>query len=56
MVFVVSEFVSDKRVETLPYVVGSSMIEQFGQQLPEGMIFADTKVAGCIPTRAARST
>ncbi len=49
LVFVVSEFIYDKHVETLPYIVGPSMLEQFGQQLPSGMIFADTKVAGVHP-------
>jgi hypothetical protein len=35
----------------LPFVVGPSMIEKVGNKLPQGMVFADTKVAGPQPYR-----
>lgn len=49
MVFVVSEFAYDKKFEIVPYMVGPSMVEQYGQQMPAGMIFSNTRVAGVHP-------
>lgn len=49
MVFVVSEFIYGKKMEAVPFVVGPMMMEQFGQKIPEGMIFSDTRVAGLHP-------
>lgn len=54
MVFVVSEFTYDKKEETVPFVVGPMMLEKFGQKIPTGMIFADTRVAGLHPYRGGR--
>src|SRR3712207_343875 len=45
MIFVVSEFTYDKRVEAVPFVVGPALMEQHKQPVPQGMIFADTRVA-----------
>ncbi len=49
MVFVVSEFLYNKAQQSVPYVVGPSMMKEFGQKLPHGMIFSDTRVAGLHP-------
>jgi hypothetical protein len=54
MVFVVSEFTYDKRVEVVPFVVGPAMMEQYGTKIPEGMIFSNTRVAGLHPYRGGR--
>jgi hypothetical protein len=51
MVFVVSEFIYDKKVETVPSVIGPSMLKQFGKKLPKGMIFSDTRTIGPTPFR-----
>jgi hypothetical protein len=54
LVFAVSEFTYDKRSEAVPYVVGPALLERFGQKLPAGMVFADTRVAGPHPYRGGR--
>lgn len=54
MVFVVSEFTYDKHSEAVPFVVGPALMEKFGQKTPEGMIFANTRVAGLHPYRGGR--
>ncbi len=54
MVFVVSEFTYDGEEETVPFVVGPSMMEKLGQKIPTGMIFSDTQVAGLHPYRGGR--
>ncbi len=54
MVFVVSEFTYDKHEEAVPFVVGPALLEKFGQKTPEGMIFANTRVAGLHPYRGGR--
>jgi hypothetical protein len=51
MVFVVSEFIYDKKIETVPFVIGSSMLKQFGREIPKGMIFSDTRTIGPTPFR-----
>jgi hypothetical protein len=54
MVLVVSEFIYDKRPQAVPFVVGPSMLEKYGQQLPAGMILSDTRVAGPHPYKGGR--
>ena len=54
MVLVVSEFIYDKRVQAVPFVVGPTMLQKYGQQLPSGMILADTRVAGPHPYKGGR--
>ena len=49
MVFVVSEFDYDENTEVVPFVVGPMMMEEFGQKIPEGMVFSNTRVAGLHP-------
>ncbi|MDX1638861.1 MAG: hypothetical protein R3281_12885 [Balneolaceae bacterium] len=56
MVFAVSEFVYDKKREAIPFVVGPAMMQKFGRNLPEGMIFSDTRVAGLHPYRGGQLT
>jgi hypothetical protein len=56
MVFVVSEFIYDKKVQAVPFVVGPTMLEKYGQKLPTGMILADTRVAGPHPYKGGRVT
>jgi hypothetical protein len=51
MVFAVTEFIYDKREEGVPFVVGSSMMEKFGKELPANMDYSDTRVAGLHPYR-----
>jgi hypothetical protein len=54
MVFVVSEFIYDKKVETVPFIVGPAMMKQFEKQIPPRMIFSNTRVAGLHPYRGGR--
>ncbi|WP_437319656.1 hypothetical protein [Sorangium sp. So ce385] len=55
MVVVSSEFIYGQRVEALPFVVGPAMLEKAGiTQVPEGMVFNDTRVAGLHPYRGGR--
>ncbi len=56
MVFVVTEFTYDKQDQAVPYVVGPMMMEKYGQKLPKGMIFVDTKVSGLHPFRGGELT
>lgn len=56
MVFVISEFIYDKSMESVPFVVGPSLVEKFGQQTPQGMVFTNTRVAGLHPYRGGRLT
>jgi hypothetical protein len=55
MLFIVSEFNYGQKKETVPYIVGpsmiESMIEKYGQKAPPGMIFSDTRVTGLHPYR-----
>ncbi len=56
MVYVVSEFIYDKGVQSVPFVVGPALVEKFGQQTPQGMVFTNTRVAGLHPYRGGRLT
>jgi hypothetical protein len=56
MVLVVSEFTYDKSELAVPFVVGPSLLESKGQEVPDGMIFSDTRVAGLHPYRGGRLT
>lgn len=52
MVFVVSEFTYDKEMKTVPLVVGPTMMEKYfkkKEEIPKGMVFSDTRVAGLHP-------
>lgn len=55
MVVVLSEFAYGRQNEALPFVVGPSMLRKSGlTELPSGMVFADTRVAGLHPYRGGR--
>lgn len=54
LVFVVSEFLYDKAVQAVPFVVGPSLLEQYKQELPEGMVFENIRVAGLHPYKGGR--
>lgn len=49
MAFVVTEFQYGTERISVPFVVGPSMLEQYGQPVPNGMLFEDTLVAGPHP-------
>lgn len=51
LAFVVSEFNYAKKAQVAPFVVGPGMLAQFGQQLPQGMVFTNTTAAGVHPYR-----
>ncbi len=52
LVFVVSEFTYDKKELVVPFIVGPSLLNQFGgEKIPPGMIFKDTSVSGTFPYR-----
>jgi hypothetical protein len=54
MVFVVSEFTYDNKVVAVPFVVGPMMMKKYGPEIPTGMVFSDTRVAGLHPYRGGR--
>lgn len=54
MVLVVSEFIYDKKVQAVPVVVGPTMLEKYGHELPAGTILANTRVAGPHPYKGGR--
>jgi len=54
LVFAATEFTYDKKIETVPFIVGPSLIEKTGQKAPSGMIFSNTRVAGIHPYRGGR--
>jgi hypothetical protein len=58
LVFAATEFIYDKKAETVPFVVGLSLIEKNGQKAPTGgsTIFSNTRVAGLHPYRGGRLT
>lgn len=49
MVFAVGSYIYGKKLEASPYVIGPAMLEEFGQQVPLGMIFENTPVSGLHP-------
>ncbi len=49
MVFVVSEFSYDRKMQEVPYIVGPGLVSQHGQKEPHGMLFRNEKVAGLHP-------
>jgi hypothetical protein len=51
LVFVTTEFLYKDRYEVVPFVVGPSMMQNFGAKVPAGMIFSNTTVAGPHPYR-----
>jgi hypothetical protein len=51
MVLAVSEFTYNGQPAVVPFVVGPAMLKKLGSELPQGMIFADTCVAGPHPYR-----
>ncbi len=54
LVFAVTEFIYHRRHVSLPFVVGPSMLESYGRQLPVGMLFSNTRIAGPYPYRGGR--
>ncbi len=56
MVFIVSEFQYDGKIEAVPFTVGPMMMEKYGQKIPTGMIFSNTRVAGLHPWRGGSLT
>jgi hypothetical protein len=55
VVFVTSEFIYDKKEQTVPFIVGPGLLQK-GQPVPQGMLFKDTRVAGILPYRGGRLT
>jgi hypothetical protein len=51
MVLMISEFSYASQVTAIPFVVGPSMVEKYASEVPEGMVFVDTLVAGPHPYR-----
>jgi hypothetical protein len=56
LVFVGSEFIYDKTENAVPVMAGPSLLERFGKknEVPGGMVFEDTRVAGLHPYRGGR--
>ncbi len=49
MAFVAATYIYNKNRETSPFIVGPSMLEEYGQELPQGMIFRNTPVTSLHP-------
>ncbi|MDJ0704349.1 MAG: hypothetical protein QNJ46_13780 [Leptolyngbyaceae cyanobacterium MO_188.B28] len=56
LVFVISEFIYDNKIQVVPFIVGPALLENKGQQAPVGMIFSNTRVAGLHPYKGGRLT
>lgn len=54
MVFASTEFIYDKAEIAVPFIVGPSMLQKLGQKVPDGMVLANTRVAGVHPYRGGR--
>ena len=54
LVFVVSEFVYDKEMRTVPFVVGPALVKKEGVAVAEDTLLRDTRVAGLHPYRGGR--
>ncbi len=54
MALVVTELTYDGGAIAIPFVVGPSMIKQYGHDAPKGMLFDDTTVAGPYPYKGGR--
>jgi hypothetical protein len=51
MAIALAEFRYAGQPTAIPFIVGPSMIQKIGNKLPQGMVFADTRVAGPQPYR-----
>ena len=49
MAFVAATYIYDNKRETSPFIVGPSMLEEYGHKLPQGMIFRNTPVTSLHP-------
>ena len=56
MLFVVSEFSYSGEKRTVPFIVGPQMMDKFGQNLPDDMLFLNTRVAGVHPFKGGQIT
>lgn len=56
MVVAAVSYIYDTKVETVPFVVGPSMLKGFANAIPEGMIFRDTPVSGFNPYQGGAFT
>jgi hypothetical protein len=56
MAFVASSYIYDKQLATLPMVVGPSMLKQYEQEAPLGMIFQNTPASGLHPYQGGSMT
>ena len=54
MAFMVAEFQHGRERLAVPFVVGPSMLERFGQPVPGGMLFDDTVIVGLHPYKGGR--
>ena len=49
MAFVAATYIYNNKRETSPFIVGPSMLKDYGQELPQGMIFRNTPVTSLHP-------
>lgn len=56
VVFVLTEFSYGGAAQTVPFVVGPQLLSKWAQELPQGMLFRNTRVAGMYPYRGGRIT
>jgi len=56
MAFVASSYIYDKQLETLPLVVGPTLLQQFKQEVPLGMIFQNTPASALHPYQGGSLT
>lgn len=56
MAFVATSYIYGKQLETLPLVVGPTMLNQFKQEVPLGMIFHNTPASGLHPWQGGSLT
>ncbi len=56
MVVAAATYEYDNKVETVPFIVGPSMLNNFGHETPAGMIFRNTPVSGLNPFQGGAFT
>lgn len=56
MAFAASRYDYDGQSQTLPMVIGPTLLKQFEQQIPMGMIFQNTPITGLHPYRGGSLT
>ncbi len=56
MAFVATSYIYDKKLETLPMVIGPGILKKFGVAVPQGVLFQNTPASGMYPYQGGSLT